>query len=221
MVTPPITISRVRLIVYGIIAGAIIVFLFTIAEDLSTGHRFNRAAIEALIAKGGVYSYLIYTVLVVFCALTPIASSTLWLIAGYLFNPIIAIFLTVLAEFIGAVGNYYIGRYLIRGLLHSGHWPTLAERVSYFAVKMNPLFVFTLGLIPFSTTNATAYAASLAEMPLRTFLVAWTTGIGILATVTILLGHSASTQAPVLAISMAAVVVLLLLVAWRALRRKL
>ena len=188
--------SRLKLLLYILLIVAVSYGLFEIAEDFSTGHSFNQTSIEAFIASTGIYSYAVYTALVAFMVLTPIASSALWLIGGYLFNPFVAIALTILAETVGGIGNFYIGKTFISRLVNHGRWPKLASMINRYTGHINFLTIFMLGLIPVSTANVTAYAASLSGMPLWRYLVPWVSGMTILSTLTILLGYSASANSP-------------------------
>ena len=212
-----LAIPRIRLAVYLVFLTLIIVGLYELAEDTGL-YNLDRHSIENFIAHTGIFSYVIYTALVALFALTPIASSSLWLVAGYLFAPSIAIALTILAEILGSIGNFYIGKQIIAPHLSDHRWPRLAKTIKNYTRLLNAPMIFVLGLIPVSTTNVTAYAASLSGMPFRQYIVPWIGGVGTLATLTILLGHSASLHAPLLSIAIILVAIALFLLVRVAMR---
>jgi len=212
-------VTGTRLVVYGGLLVLIVVVLHSIAPELPSGW-FDQQSIEALIVQSGNYSYILYVLFVFVMTLTPVASSALWLVGGYLFNPWLAVFLTVLAEVLGAFGNYYIGRKVIGGYVERGKFPRVSALIATYHGRLTMPMVFLLGLMPVSTTNVTGYAAGLTSMPLWKYVTAWGGGVLVLSFITIHLGQSAAAHAPVRSVVLVVVMTLVIVLALRLLKRK-
>lgn len=207
----------------AIYLGLVVVVVYFLHQSgIATEVRDSVTAygVHQLVASGGAYSYLLYVVFVFLMTLTPLASSAMWLIAGYLFTPWIAIVLTVVAEVAGAAANYVVGRNLIGGLIDRGYFPKVRALVDTYHGKLSMPMVFGLGLVPVSTTNITGYAAGLTHMILWRYLTAWGLGVLVMSSLTIHLGRSAAAHAPWRSVVLVTAVLVVVIVALRLVRRQ-
>lgn len=193
-----------RRTLYLFLLVVVFIFLYLSAGDIEWFLTNWQDNLQRLISEAGVYSFLVYFLLTTFVILTPVASSTLWLIAGYLFHPVVAILLTLLAEVVGVTGNYYIGKWFIGGWLARGRLPKVAAFIDSQQGRLTPRMIFTLGLIPVSTTNITAYASALTGVSLLRHLLPWMLGVTISIVLTVLLGRSALQHSLLQALGIAA-----------------
>lgn len=181
-----------KILLYVLAIIALLFVLHALTGDFSQIISDQTSTIETIIKNSGPLTYVLYVGLIVFMVMSPLPSSSVWLIGGYLFPIFIALPLTLLAEALGSVCNYYVGIYTIGALIKNGKLPHLRTVVEKLEPSITPRNVFLMGLLPISSTNVTAYAAALARMPLRQFVIAWMSGVTLLGTLTVFLGHSAA-----------------------------
>lgn len=173
-------------ITYILFGFAIILLLIILISPGLLGIKIDPEYIKELILSAGPYSWLAYLALITSSVLSPIPSSIFALIGGYIFNPILIIFLNFLGEALGATGNFYIGRILGKKII-TKRFPKVKNTVD--KITMNT--VFLLALIPVGTSNITGYSAGVSEMSYKKFITGWMLGIMLSNTAITLLGYSA------------------------------
>lgn len=202
-------VSLYKITLYIIIIS-IFVFLLHRAEiTLNPSQFFSQSNLEAIIKSAGPYSWLIYTFFVFIVSLSPLPSSALGLVAGYLFTPFWAIALTLVGEMMGAITNFFIGKKIIGKHIVQGRFPNVSKWINKYQGNLSPLTIFILGMIPAGTTNVTAYAAGLSGIKLKNYLWPWAGGITVLSVLTAYLGHSAKINSTHLTIIIIGAIILL------------
>ncbi|MCA9351880.1 VTT domain-containing protein [Patescibacteria group bacterium] len=197
---------------YVVIFGIIIFVLYHFSAEIrQTSALFSQARIEAFIKSAGVFSWLVYLALVVVAVLGPITSSTIALIGGYLFHPLVAIFLNILGEFIGGTGNFFIGKKLGKQYLMA-KFPKVRRIVEKYGGYLKPFHIFLLGLVPVGTSNFTGYVAGMSGVPFRVYIRSWMIAIFFVNVLVTLLGYSAKIHSIPLTIGILVVLALVLLV---------
>ncbi len=205
-----------KILMYAITLIVLVFLLYSVTEEVIETNFFSKANIENLVTSAGVWSWLVYILLVASISLSFFPSSALGVVAGYIFNPYLAVLLTVIGEFIGAFGNYMIGKKIIGHFINKNRLPKISREIDKLKGTLTPYTIFLLGVVPVSTTNITAYTAALSGVKLKNYIFPWTAGISLLSTFTILLGHSASVYAPNLSYLTGLIVLLLIIfVFWK------
>ena len=97
--------------------------------------------------------------------------------------------LNLIAEMLGASGNFFIGRKLARKFMIKKF-----PKMKRYADQLNTKIVFLLALIPVGTSNITGYIAGISKMRFKRYLGTWMLGITLLNTSIALLGYSARIQ---------------------------
>lgn len=182
-------ISLQQKITYILFGLTIILLLITFISPELLGIKIDPEDIKELILSAGSYSWLAYLVLIIVSVLSPIPSSIFALVGGYIFNPLLIIFLNFLGEALGASGNFYIGRLLGKKIV-TKRFPKIKKTVD--KITMNTIFL--LALIPVGTSNITGYSAGVSEISYKKYISGWMSGIMLLNTVITLLGYSAQQQ---------------------------
>lgn len=182
-----------KIILYSFFIGVIIFLLYSISAEIDTTKLFNRHTIEMLIEKSGVFSWFVFILLISLTVLSPLPSSSLVLIGGYLFNPLFTIILTIIGELIGAAGNFYIGRKLGEKII-TKRFPKIQKMINKYGNHMGKEVIFFLALIPAGTSNVTGYLCGISKNTFKEYITSWMSGIMILNIVIAFLGYSAKIQ---------------------------
>lgn len=191
--------SKSKIIEFGLIFLVIFVMLHFLGVSNGELNQVQQS-INNFIIGFGIYSWLVFLIVVVGMSISPVSGTFLGLIAGYLFSPFLAIFLTVLGCSLGAIGNFYIGKRFGKYLVDETKLPRTAKIIKKYIARLNFHIIFLLAIIPVGTTNITGYASGLSGMKLKTFLWPWVLGSGLLAIVSSLLGYTARIHKPVLSV---------------------
>jgi len=179
-----------RYVLYGTFILLLTLLLYAhSAEILKTIHIVSPDTVSARIATMGSFAYVLFVVLIIAGVISPLPSSSLWLVGGYVFSPGLALVLICIAEVIGGSINYIVGRYAITKLITPSRFPRTHEVIHRYKHYITAGTVFLLGLSPAGTANITGYTAGFIRMPYITYISAWTLGVMTLATLTVLLGN--------------------------------
>jgi len=173
-----------------VIVIPIVALLYYLSGEISDTHALSQANIEAFIKQAGVFSWLVYLVLVILAVLGPITSSTIAIIGGYLFNPFLAIGLNMAGELIGAAGNFLIGKKLGKRYLVE-RFPKVKAMVTRYGAYLNPFNIFLLGLVPVGTSNLTGYVAGMSGMKFKRYIYSWMVALFFVNIFITFLGYSA------------------------------
>lgn len=206
----PFRIPSRRFVLYGALLAFTVLALYHLSADIRDTYALNTATITAFIESAGASSWLVFATIVALTVMSPVPSSALGLIGGYLFNPLLALLLIALGEVIGATANYIIGRYVIRSVISAERFPALHEKIAHYSTYLTGSTVFLLGLVPAGTANITGYTAGLVRMRYRTYILAWSAGIMTLSVLTTYLGHSARQENVTLSILLGIAVICML-----------
>ncbi|MCA9352803.1 VTT domain-containing protein [Patescibacteria group bacterium] len=177
-----------KIIVYVFVLGGLLLFLYS-RNSISVERTLSQEHLMEIIQSAGIFSWLVYLLLVTLSVLSPITSSVIVLVGGYLFHPLLAIGLNLIAEMLGASGNFFIGRKLARKFMIKKF-----PKMKRYADQLNTKIVFLLALIPVGTSNITGYIAGISKMRFKRYLGTWMLGITLLNTSIALLGYSARIQ---------------------------
>ena len=205
------TLSGFKIVRYVLIVALLIAFLYYLGTEVTESNNFNQASIEAFIKRAGIFSWLAYLLLVILAVLGPITSSVIILIGGYLFNPFLVIGLNLLGEFIGASGNFFIGRKLGKKLLMK-KFPKIKHMVEKYGDYLNSFNIFLLGLIPVGTSNLTGYVAGMSRMSFKKYISSWMVAIFFLNIAISFLGYSARIHSLPLTIAIVVIIIISLAV---------
>jgi uncharacterized membrane protein YdjX (TVP38/TMEM64 family) len=188
------SIPAYKFILYFFVLLALLVFLYSIKTEINEGYRLSQDIIQNFIKDMGYLSWLAYIILVSLFVISPLPSTMLGIIAGYLFHPLAAILFGLIGETIGAAGNYYIGKNFSKFFTNKERFPRISKTIISYSKKLTQEIIFLLGMIPVSTSNLTGYAAAIGGIPFKKYIVPWISGIGIVVIITSLLGYSAKIQ---------------------------
>ncbi len=206
----PFRIPRSRFFIYGIITGLIFILLYILGNEIRENYVINAQTIIAFVQSAGIFSYIVFALIVALTVMSPLPSSTLGLIGGYLFTPITSIALILVGEVLGASVNFAIGKHIIRPFLTKEKFPVFFSKIETYKTYITGRNVFFLALIPVGTANITGYTSGLIQMRYKTFILSWTTGIMTLSILTTYLGHSAHQQNITLSVILAVIILLFL-----------
>ncbi|MCA9351323.1 TVP38/TMEM64 family protein [Patescibacteria group bacterium] len=182
--------TRINVLRFLVIVIPIVALLYYLSGEISDTHALSQANIEAFIKQAGVFSWLVYLVLVILAVLGPITSSTIAIIGGYLFNPFLAIGLNMAGELIGAAGNFLIGKKLGKRYLVE-RFPKVKAMVTRYGAYLNPFNIFLLGLVPVGTSNLTGYVAGMSGMKFKRYIYSWMVALFFVNIFITFLGYSA------------------------------
>jgi uncharacterized membrane protein YdjX (TVP38/TMEM64 family) len=201
-----------KVLLYITLILLILVGLHYLNIGLSSNQALSQENMEAFILQAGIFSWLAYVLLLMLFVMSPLPSPLLTLVAGYLFNPLIAIVLTLLGEFLGSLGNFLIGRFLGKHFRDTEKFPTLHKYINKYKDHLDFRTIFFLGMIPIGTSNLTGYAAGISGMKFKKYLVPWMLGMTALSTIALLLGLSAKKETPHLSLIIIGAVTLALII---------
>lgn len=181
-----------QLVFYAIVFIIILIFLYIIGSEVNDrfGFIFTEEGIERFITGAGVWSWLVYIGLIAFMVLSPLPSSIIVLVGGYLFNPLFMIILTIIGESLGATSNFFIGRKIGKSFILK-HSRKLRKMFEMYGEHINPQTVFFLAMIPVGTSNITGYLAGMSELKYKRYIISWITGVSFINFIISLLGYSA------------------------------
>lgn len=200
----PFCIPSRRFVIYGAIVALGVFALYRLGADFRDTYAVNTETIVAFIERTGSLSWIVFAVIVALAVMSPLPSSAMGLVGGYLFDPAIALLLIAVGELVGATANYIIGRHIIGSVVTKDRFPALWEKLGRYTEYMTERTVFLLGLVPAGTANITGYTAGLVRLPYRTYICAWIAGIMSLSVLTTYLGHSARKENIILSIILGA-----------------
>lgn len=187
-----------KIIIYGLLLAILVFVLFRLNTTFHVDRVFSQDNIEAFIKSAGIFSWLVYVIIVTLMVMSPLSSPIMAIIAGYIFNPFLALGLTVVGEVFGAIGNFFIGKKIIKRLLARGRLPKISAMVEKYKGSLDSKSIFLMGIVPMGTSNMTGYIAGVTGLSLKKYLIPWMAGIITLTILTIYLGHSAKIHAPYL-----------------------
>jgi len=184
-----------KIVLYIFMFVGLFIFLYYLGSgvDYDYSKVFTKESIEQFILGAGIWSWLVYIVLISIMVLSPLPSSLFVLIGGYLFNPFLVILLTIIGEAIGATGNFFIGRKLGKRVLLK-RWPKVRSLFERYGEHVNRQNVFFLSMIPVGTSNFTGYLAGMSDIDYRDYIISWITGITFVSLIIAFLGHSAKIE---------------------------
>ena len=163
-------ITPIKIITYGLFISLSIFLLYSISAEIDPTKLFNKETIEGLIESSGPLSWLVFIFLIALAVMSPLPSSTLVLIGGYLFNPLFTILLTIIGEIIGAIGNFYIGRKFGKTII-TKRFPKIKKMVKKYGSHLNRESIFFLALIPVGTSNVTGYLCGISNNTFKDYII--------------------------------------------------
>lgn len=193
-------ISTSKLVSYLVFILLAVVALYYLNSGISESHIFNRQSIEAFIKQAGVFSWLVYILIIAVSVMGPFPSSPLVLVGGFIFNPFLVIVFTIIGEAIGATGNFFIGRKFGKRIILK-HIPRVGLLIEKYKEHFNRETIFLLSLVPVGTANITGYAAGILGLKYKHYIISCVSGISLLNIFVVLLGYSAQVHSLSLTIS--------------------
>ena len=187
------SISTLKIILYSLTLITITFLLYYSGIEISDFSFLNQTNIELFIKNAGSLSWVVYIFLIALTVLSPLTSSTLVLIGGYLFNPLLAIAFTIIGEILGATGNFFIGRKLGKKIIIK-KFPKIEKMIHKYEGYLNRQTIFLLALIPVGSSNFTGYLCGISHLKYRQYIFPWISGITILNIAVAFLGYSAKIQ---------------------------
>lgn len=207
----PFGVPTRRFVVYGALTTITVVFLYHLGAEFRETFAINTESVTAFVENSGSLSWVVFAAVVALVVMSPLPSSALGLIGGYLFSPWLALLLIACGEIVGASINYCIGRYIIGSVATPERFPNAHAKIEKYKSYLTGKTVFLLGLVPAGTANVTGYTAGLIGMRYRTYIIAWSLGIMSLSALTTFLGHSAQQRNYVTSILLGVSITLFLL----------
>ena len=160
------------------LGAVVLASLATCAVALSTG-AVRPDTIQTIVEQGGAWSVLAYVVLVVVAELLWMPRMWGLFAGGVLFGPVMGALLSVLSDTIAACLCFFFARGTGRDVV--SRWiarrPTASKVVHRLAEQRGAATVFVLRVCPVAHYTLVSYAAGLAGMPTRSFLIGSTLGI--------------------------------------------
>lgn len=183
-----------RFFIYALIITIGVLLFYHLGAEIRDNYAINEQSIIAFVSDAGSLSWLVFSALVALAVMSPLPSSALGLVGGYVFSPFTALALIALGEVVGATVNYLLGRYVIRHVVTKERFPVVYANIARYKSYLTGYTVFLLGLVPAGTANVTGYTAGLIGMRYWVYIMSWSSGIMLLSTLTTFLGHSARTE---------------------------
>lgn len=138
----------------------------------------DRDSVIKFINSFGIFSYLIFIILVILeVVLAPIPPLILYVAGGTFFGAFLGGILTLVGNLIGAAIAFYIARRFGREFVEDKIHPKVRKRFDSFSEKYGGFSLFLLRINPLTTSDIFSYLAGLTKMKFSTFIFG--TGLGL------------------------------------------
>ncbi|ABO50130.1 conserved hypothetical protein [Desulforamulus reducens MI-1] len=216
----------IKKVTFMIVAASLIVVLFYVLDihtlPIWQSHHFNNPEnlAEYIRSFGAMTVVISLSLMVLQTLFTPLPLFLLAGANGFIFGVWYGILITLVGSILGATIAFYVARGFGRGMLSRYLKENYLAKVDEMSCREGPWMVFMARLIPVIPSSIISYLAGLSKMTFRGFFVA--TAIGKVPEIVIYtaLGHSFS-QAEGLATKVTILLILVTIVAWPLISRKI
>ena len=175
-------------------------FLFYVARELKESNILNYHNIEVFVNHYKSVSWLAYILLLVVAIMSPLPDTPTVLVGGYIFGPVVATVLTIIAQILGATADFYLARKLGKGFV-TKKFPESVTLLNNYSEKLGWQTIFLMRLTPTLSFDMLSYASGLSSLSFKKYIVATAGGMIPLIVITTLLGYSASIHSRMFAVS--------------------
>ncbi len=174
-----------------LISIAFLSLLFYLGLEVKETNFIAQTKVQGFILSYGIFSWLVYILLLVVAIMSPIPDTPIVIAGGYIFGPFISIPLTIIGQILGATIDFFLARKLGRNFVNN-KFPKASSLLNEYSHKLGWQTVFVMRLTPTLSFDLLSYAAGLSKIKFTHYILATVSGMIPLIAITSLLGYSAS-----------------------------